>query len=278
MKKAYLFIISLTFLAILSGCQDSAESKNTKASDAPSLTIYSGITMVKPLRELARQFEQQSGIDIHIEQGASGYLYKTIKLDKTGDIYFPGSEKFRQQNTQDKLLTDHVLVGFNRLSLIVPKGNPKKLTADLSQLYDPKISVVLASPDSSAVGKATSNLLKDLNICGKVFENITYFTTDSHRLMKSITDQDADLTVNWYATTRWEENINKVDAIALPPAFEGRQKLEMNLLSFSKNPELAKKFMQFASSEHGLRTFAAFGFLTDDELQKLLANPQAFAD
>ena len=265
----FLSLFSLiSTLFVLSGCGKSEPSDTSQAKD--NLVIYSGITMVKPLKELASEFEKLYQVKIHIEQGASGYLYRTLRSQRTGDIYFPGSESYRLENARDNILLDHVLVGFNRLSFMVTEGNPKKLNSDINQLLNPGISVVLASPDSSAVGKATKKALQDANICKDVFENVTYFTTDSHRLFSSVKTGDADITMNWHASTVWKEYSDKVDSIRLPEHLQQKRRLELNLLSFSKNPELAKKFMAYASSKHGLETFAAYGFLMQDELQALL--------
>lgn len=275
--KNFTFFLSLfalvSTLFALNGCEDSEQSNTSQTNQAQvDLVIYSGITMVKPLKALASEFEKLHQIKIHIEQGASGYLYRTLRSQKTGDIYFPGTESYRLENAEDNILLDHVLVGFNRLSFMVAEGNPKKLNSDINQLLNPEISVVLASPDSSAVGKATKKALKDANICNDVFENVTYFTTDSHRLFSSIKTGDADITMNWHASTVWEEHSSKVDSIELPDHLQQKRRLELNLLSFSKNPELAKKFMAYASSKHGLETFAAYGFLLPGELQVLLNN------
>lgn len=261
----------------LSGCSQ-GNPQDVNDSGKPSLTIFSGITMVKPLTVLAKEFEQLENIDIHIEQGASGYLYRTLRSERKGDIYFPGSANYRIQYQDDKLLLDRVFVGFNRLTLVVAHGNPKHLTNDLKQLTNTELSVVLASPDSSAVGKATSQLLHENRICEAVFENVTYFTTDSYRLFSSIEKGHADMTINWFATTQWEENRDKITPIPLPANLEIKDRLELNLLSFSKQPKLAKKFMQYVGSKHGLQTFANYGFLTEEELALLIENPNAFAE
>ncbi|WP_165395028.1 substrate-binding domain-containing protein [Thiomicrorhabdus indica] len=271
MKSIISLLSSLAFICsffALTGCEKAKQPEKTQTQ--ADLVIYSGITMVKPLKVLADEFERLHQIKIHIVQGASGYLYHTLRSQKTGDIYFPGTETYRIEHAEDNILLDRVLVGFNRLSFVVQQGNPKSLNSDIRQLLNPNISVVLASPDSSAVGKATKTALEDANICMKVFENVTYFTTDSHRLFKSLENGHADITMNWYASTVWKENANKVDAIILHDHLQQKRRLELNLLRFSKNPELAKKFMAYASSKHGLKTFADYGFLLPDELATLI--------
>ncbi|BBP42351.1 substrate-binding domain-containing protein [Thiosulfativibrio zosterae] len=264
-SKSLLLLLSFV---LVSGCEQSPLS-SVKAE--PQLTIYSGITMVKPLMILTKEFEKQHNISIEIKQGASGYLYNTLKVERLGDIYFPGSDSYRIKNKAEGLLTDYVLVGYNRLSFEVLKGNPKNLTDDLNQLTNPQLSVVLSSPESGSVGKNAKMLLDSVGITDAVYQNVTYFTTDSHRIYTAIKNGDADIALNWYATTQWPDHKPYVDAILLPETLAKPKRLELNLLSFSKHPDLAKAFMAFASSEHGLQVFADYGFFTPSELQAQLS-------
>lgn len=261
-------IFTLLGLSFLTGCEQ--KTINSSHSTQSDLIIYSGITMVRPLAKLAAEFETQHGVKVEIKQGASGYLYNTLKLEQNGDIYSPGSDSYRLNNQTDGLLIDFVLVGYNRLALEVAKGNPKGITSDLNQLTNPDLSVVLSSPDSSAVGKNTEAILNHLGITEAVYQNVAYFTTDSHRIYSAIQKGDADVSLNWYATMQWPEQKPYVEAILLPESLVKPKRLELNLLSFSRNPTLAKAFMAYATSEHGLQVFTDYGFLTPEERLQLL--------
>nr|WP_127471378.1 substrate-binding domain-containing protein [Thiomicrorhabdus aquaedulcis] len=109
-------------------------------------------------------------------------------------------------------------------------------------------------------------MLDKLDLTAAVYDNITYFTTDSHRLTSALQQKHADVVLNWYATSQWEENKNIVDVIAIDPNIATLKRLEISLLNFSKQPTVAKAFLNLARSEFGLRTFAEYGFLTPDEL------------
>jgi len=262
-------LIFITILAssLLLGCASDTQTEQNQQAD---LTIYSGLTMLQPLTILAKEFEEQHKVKIEIKRGASGYLYETLKHKQDADIFFPGSDSYRLKNLDDKIWKDHVLVGYNRLALMVPKGNPKRLSDDLKQLTDNNLSVVIASPVSGAVGGNSKKLLDQAGITKDVYMNVTYFTSDSLGLFNAIKKGHADITLNWYAVAKWPNPKAYMDAIPLAPEIAPPKKLELNLMTTSKNPELALKFMQYASSEKGLKTFAEYGFLTDLELTQLL--------
>ena len=268
MMLRHTLLLVITLFLTACGAPDSSDlTHSTNQQKSPDLIIYSGITMVRPLNELVHAFEKQHNIKIEIKQGASGYLYKTIKNEHKGDLFFPGSDSYRIKNAQDGFLKDYVFVGYNRLSLMVAKGNPKNITSDLTQLTNPELSVVLSSPESGAVGRYSKVLLDKNGLTDEVFDNVTYFTTDSHRIFNAIQNGDADIAINWYASSKWPETQEFMQAIILPDSVSPPRRLELNLLSFSERPALAKQFMAFASSKQGLQTFAKFGFLTETELQ-----------
>ncbi|BCN92428.1 molybdate-binding protein [Thiomicrorhabdus immobilis] len=275
--RKYFLLLALLTSSLLSGCDTPENPTNNNTID---LTIYSGITMIRPLSVLAKEFEQQHSVKIDIKQGGSGFLYKTIKAEKKGDIFFPGTDSYRIKSLKqgETLLQEKVFVGYNRIALVVAKGNPKHLTNDLKQLTNPQYSVVLSSPESGAVGKNAKAILDKAGLTKAVYDNATYFTTDSHRIFRAIKEQDADVALNWYATTKWPETADFMDAILLPESIAKPQKLEMSLLSYSKKPNLTIQFMNFASSKHGLEVFAEYGFLTDEELQIALKNITPIAE
>ena len=52
-----------------------------------------------------------------------------------------------------------------------------------------------------------------------------------------------------------------IDVIEIDDKFAPKKKLVLNLLSFSKNPKIAKSFMKFASSTDGKKIMKKYGFL-----------------
>lgn len=256
----------LASVLLLNGCSESTLGQTEPQRERIQVQIYSGITMIKPLRELKTRFEQRHpSVEIKIIQGASSFLWQALQKEQTGDIYFPGSEAYRLANEETGLFKEHVLVGYNRVALVLAQNNPKQLTDDLMQLLDPKLSVVLSTPESGSIGKATRKLLDKLNITESAYLNATFLTTDSHRINDAIVSNRADLALNWYATTKWENRENEIDSFILPADVSPPRRLELNLMSFASQPEWARKFMQLCISDEGLNTFYRYGFFTTEE-------------
>jgi molybdate transport system substrate-binding protein len=231
------------------------------AQSKPELLIYCGITMVKPIKEIAGLMEARHGIKVTISQGGSEDLYEALKLARVGDIYFPGSSSYRQQFLPDGLLGEVTPVGYNVAALMVAKGNPKRVKPDLRELLRTDLAMVVCNPETGSIGNETKKILDRAGLTKEVLNRSAFLATDSRNLVQSMKNQQADLTLNWRATAFFPENRAIVDIVDLDPAISQPSKLELNLLTFSKQPDLARQFMAFAASDDGQAIFRKNGFL-----------------
>ena len=258
MKLLKSLVVAILFLSTVVH----AESKN-------ELLFYVGITMVKPVNELAKNFEKANNCTIKILQGGSQDLYDSAKSSQVGDLYLPGSVSYRDKFLKDGLLLDGKFVGYNKLSLIVKKGNPKNIKASLDELINKELNVVLGNEQSGSIGDATKKLLTKFDLYEKAISNSIYLVPDSRNLINTIKNGEADLILNWHATTFWDDNKEFVEAIVLEDKYSDKAKLVFNLLSTSQNKELSKKFMDYASSTEGREVFKKYGFLDDEDIKNI---------
>lgn len=223
--------------------------------------------MRHPISELAKEFEKRYNVKIHISQGGSRDLYEALKQSQKGDLYFPGSRSYRTNNLKEGLLLEGVLVGYNKAALMVAKGNPKQLTNNLDTLYEKGVKVVICNPNSGSIGKETKQVLDKKGIYEKVYDHSIYLTTDSRKLSEAIKKGHADIVLNWYAPAKWPNNKESVEVIEIGENYAQKKELILTLLSTSKEKELSRAFMKFASSKKGIEVFHKYGFLPDKEVE-----------
>lgn len=228
---------------------------------AEELLIYCGITMVRPMTELARVFEQREGVRILVAQGGSEDLYQSAKKSRRGDLYLPGEPSFRDKHLADGLLGDYEVVGYNQMALFVQKGNPRQVKPSLHELLRKDLVVAIGSAQSGSVGQESKDMLDRLNLYPQVIAKAAFMMPDSRALNISLRRGEADLTLNWRATAFFPDNEPYVDVIDLDPAQAKPQALLLNLLTFSRQPELARRFIQFVRSAEGQAVFRKYGFL-----------------
>ena len=254
--KSIPWLFTLLICIVFVGCDASDSAKN----DAPKeLLIYCGITMIKPMTEIAAQIEAQENCRIIITKGGSGNLLKSIRVNQVGDLYLPGSDTYINTCLKEGLVDETAHVGFNKAALMVPKGNPKGITADLSNLMRKDYYVVIGDPASGSIGKETKRILERKGIFKAVLANARRLTTDSKDLISVLKNQEADLVVNWYAAATWPENQGDVDVLPIDAQYATPKKLVLGLLKTSRQPQIARRFIQFAASEKGHAIFKKYG-------------------
>ena len=254
MKKLFLIFL---ILPLLSACDSSTKAPEIR----PQLLIYCGITMANPIKDIADIVEKEKNITIFITQGGSEDLYNSLENSRKGDLYLPGSASYREKHLHEGLLGDAVHVGYNQASLIVKKGNPNHITADVSQLLRDDIAVVIGNSKTGSIGRETKRILDKQGIYQQVLESAVYVTTDSRNLNKALRDGEADVILNWKATAFFDENKALMDVIDINSNLASPKKLLLNKLTFSKYPELSQYFVDLAVSERGQAIFRRYGFL-----------------
>ena len=225
------------------------------------LLIYTGITMVRPIAELAARFETKEKIKIQIIQGGSEDIYQSARKSRLGDIYFPGEPSYREKYLSEGLFGYHRLVGFNQIALFVQKGNPKKVQPKLTELLRKDIAVLIGNTDSGSIGLETKQTLDRFKLYDKVVTNAAFMMPDSRAINASLKKGEADLAINWRATAFFPDNKPFMDIVDLDPSIAEPQALLLIQLTFSKQAELARKFIDYVASPEGQLVFRNYGFV-----------------
>jgi len=182
--------------------------------EAKTLIFYCGITMRKPMQEIAKEFESKYKTKIKIIPGGSKSLLLTIKKNKNADLYLPGSEGYILSNKT--MFVDYKYVGFNKLAIVVKKNNPKKIIS-LQDLEKEHVRVVLCNHKLSSCGKEAKKVLSKKDKFWKIFDKSIDIALDSRPLNKMVKNY-ADAGLNWQATISWEDNEKYLTAIPIKEA------------------------------------------------------------
>lgn len=230
------------------------------------MLIYCGITMVRPMTEIAQLFEKKENIKITLAQGGSEDLYQSAKKSGVGDLYLPGEPTYRDKYLSEGLLGEFQIVGYNQMAMMVAKGNPHKVKGDVRELLRKDLVVSIGNATSGSVGKETKDILDALKIYQKVVAAAIFLAPDSRGLNNALKKGEVDVVINWRATGFFADNIGALEVIDLDPKLATPQALRLNLLTFSKHKELARRFIAFSAGDEGQAIFRKYGFL-DNRIQ-----------
>ena len=229
----------------------------------PELLLYCGITMVRPMTEISRLFEQRENVKISIAQGGSEDLYQSAYKTGTGDLYLPGESSYYHDHLKEGLFLNYTVVGNNRLALMTRKGNPKHIKADIRELLRRDIVVALGNAESGSVGKESKQVLDNAGLYPKVVRNAAFLSPDSRSLALALKRDEADVTLNWRAVGYFPDNSAALEVIDLDPGIAQPQPLMLILLKSSRHPEVAKRYMALAAGPEGQAIFRKHGFLDE---------------
>lgn len=259
-------IVILMVTLLISSChKDSGNSQGTSGQNQKELLIYCGITMIRPMTEIAKMVEKQENCKIIITKGGSGNLLKSIEYNKTGDLYLPGSDRYHKiiDEKYPGLVTMTQFVGYNKAAIMVQKGNPKNITGDLTAFENKHYGIIIGNPESGSIGKEAKKILEKKGIYKNAVKNALGFTTDSKDLVKAIRTKEADLVINWFAAYTWDDNSQFMDVVEIDSEYIEKKKLIIGRLKYTKHPDIAKKFMDIAGSEKGKQLFKKHGLYFD---------------
>lgn len=223
--------------------------------------LYCGITMVRPMTEIAQAFEKQENVKINIAQGGSEDLFQSAKKSGAGDWYLPGEPSYYQKHLKEGLFGEFVTVGYNQMALMVQKGNPKGVKPDLKEMLRKDLVAIIGNAESGSVGQEAKSILDAMDIYPKVIKQAAFLAPDSRSLVNSMKKGEADITMNWRAVGFFPDNASKIDVIDLDPKLAKPQALLLIQLKSSRNVALAKRFMSFVAGNEGQAIFRKHGFL-----------------
>ncbi len=235
-------------------------------SGKTELLLYCGITMVRPMTEIAQAFEKRENVKITLAQGGSEDLYQSAKKSSVGDWYLPGEPSYYDRHKLEGLFGDYVTVGYNQMALMVQKGNPKGIQSDPREMLRKDLIAIIGNAESGSVGQESKSILDSLGIYPLVVRQSAFLAPDSRSLANAMKKGEADITMNWRAVGFFPDNAARLDVIDLDPRLAKPQALLLIQLRSTKNTDLAKRFMSFVAGAEGQAIYRKHGFLDNQTI------------
>lgn len=277
MKKQILIsLLSLCILFVAVSCSASPQNAQTPAAtpsavtfvtpssvpDAEPVEIYvsAAASLTDPLTRIARLFEEENvSVKVNLNFGASGTLQTQIEEGAPADVFLSAAEKqmniLEEKNlilpkTRKDILTNTVV-------LIVSSDSSLSLTGFEDCLTDTVTMIAIGDPESVPAGQYAK----------EIFTNLGGW---------DIISAKANFASNVKEVLAWTETGNvdcgivyKTDAVAndkvkiIIEAPEGRHQpvvFPAALTAAAKNPEEAKAFLDFLSTDAAKAVFIEAGF------------------
>lgn len=229
-----------------------------------TLLVMAGAASKPAIEEIAKNFEKETGVKVELNVSGSGVLLSQIKIAQKGDVYFPGSVDFICRALKEDLIiaSTETKIVYLVPAINVRKGNPKNIRS-LKDLCKPGIKVIIANPEVVCLGVFAAELAeKNFSAEEKAAfrKNIGNYVESCEKTANVISLDAADAVIGWSVFEKWDPE--RIETVKLAPAEVVRiSYLSAAVTKFSKDPALAKKFIDYMNSPNGgLKVFKKLGY------------------
>ena len=244
------------------------------ASGKTELIVFAAASMTETLTELKAKYEEVNpGVTITYNFDSSGTLKTQIQEGADCDLFISAAPK--QMNALDASCDkeknpdglDFVLEGSrinlleNKVALVVPEGNPKKVES-FNQLVEllKTGDVFFAMGNSDVpVGQYTQKILAFYELNEEELAKAGLITYGSN--VKEVTTQVKEASVDCgvvYGTDAFSAGLEVVDTATKEMC--GQVIYPAAVLNISKNPEAAQAFLDYLTGDEAMAVFEGVGF------------------
>ncbi len=238
----------------LASVAPSASASVTPVPLAGSITVFAGSSLTDAFKKAGDELKLKNpGTQYVFNFGSSSTLATQINSGAPADV-FASADDTNMQKVVDAKLTDGAPAVFvsNRLQIAVATGNPRGITG-LADLAKPGLIVVLAAPTVPA-GKYALESLQKAGVSVKVASQ----EVDVRAVLNKVTLGEADAGIVY--VTDVKSAGTRVTGVDIPDQQQVIARYPMAVVKETKNPRLAKAFVDYLLSDEGQRLLAEFGF------------------
>ena len=244
------------------------------AAEPVELIVFAAASMTETLTELGNTYiEQNPNVTIQFNFDSSGTLKTQIQEGADCDVFISAGQKQMNQlditadaevNTEglDFVLSDTRFdILENKVTLVVPEGNPKDIASfdDLAaKLKDGSVLLAMGNSDVP-VGQYTQKILKyyELDEEALAAAGLLTYGTNVKEVTTQVSEAAADCGII-YCTDAFSAGLTIVDAATKDMC--GQVVYPAAVLNVSKNVEAAQAFLDFLKTPEASAVFETVGF------------------
>lgn len=279
MKKLFSLVLALSMALALTACSGSADTDSTTDDTAETtaepveLHVFAAASMQESLDQVIEAYKAVAPeVAVVATYDSSGTLKTQIQEGADCDVFISAAPKQMNQldaeggeeNTEGLDLVNSATrldLLENKVTLAVPEGNPKGIES-FDQLAELLASgdVFLAMGNSDVpVGQYTQKIFTYYGLNEETLASSGVLTYGSN--VKEVTTQVSEGTVDCgviYATDAFSAGLTVVDEATAEMC--GQVIYPAAVMKNSANPDAAKAFLDFLSTDEAMACFEAVGF------------------
>ena len=249
-----------------SGCGSSAsEGGEGSSSGGGTLTVLAASSLTDAFGELEKRFEERNpGVEVRQSFESSSTLLTQIQQGAPADVFASASEEEMETAVEEGLAGGEPEVFVrNREVIMVPVDNPAGIDR-FRDVAKPGVKLVLAEEGVPAADYAMEILGKADEEYGAGFEkdvlsNVVSREADVRASVNRVAVGDADATFG-YASDYTPDVRDRVEVVPIPPDLNIIATYPIAVLEETREPDLAREWVDLVTSEEGQRVLEEWGF------------------
>ncbi len=245
------------------------EATSTPPIPSGKITVFAAASLTSVFEEIKDAFESEyAGASVTYNFAGSAVLRTQLREGAPADAYASADIDNVRLAFEDGLVADDGRVfAHNRLALIVPRGDPGRITG-LVDLGNSGVKLVLAQPEVP-VGKYAREALQKMQAEGsfgegfadRVLANVVSEESSVKAVVAKVQLGEADAGIV-YVTDVTPELAADVTLIEIPDAFNVVAAYAMAVTSNATDPVTVAAFIEFVLSDEGQAILGAHRFLS----------------
>lgn len=229
--------------------------------------IFAAASLTDAFDEIGAAFSaQHSGVEVILNYGASSTLAAQIGEGSPADVFASANERqMGVAQAAGRVTGDAPIFATNHLVVITPIGNPAGVQS-LADLARPGVHVLLAAPGvpvrdfaEAVFDRAAADSSFGSDYKQRVLANLVSEEQNVRHVTAKIALGEADAGVV-YVTDVSSSVSGRLAVVEIPPQFNITAHFPIGMISDSKQPALARGFVDFVLGPEGQRILAQWGF------------------
>lgn len=264
MKKHWLALLT-AFCLMLTACSttQTAPQASEPAKTEPAkveLMISAAASLTDALNELKTQYEtEHPGTTLTFNFGGSGKLATQITQGAPSDVFLSASKKDMDGLEEQQLIAKDTRQDFTKNALVLIAGNTSAVPiSSFEELNNAAIKhIAVGEPETVPAGRYAKETLDTLKMWDSLSAQMV-LGSDVRQVLTFVESGNAEVGIVYSSDAAASKNV-KVLATAKPEwhkpiVYPGA------VVSASKNPDAAKAFLAYLTSDKGKAILQKYGF------------------
>lgn len=250
MRRAASAMAAMTALLLVAGCEQAGGADPA----VTTLTVLAASSLKEPFTELEHRFEAtHAGVDVTVSFAGSSDLAQQIVNGAPADVFAAANEQ-----TMDTVVNAGLAGGepkvfaTNTLQIVVPPGNPEKITG-FADLARPGLVLVVCAPQVPC-GAATKTIERNTGVTLRPVSE----EPDVKAVLGKVIDGEADAGLVYVTDVKAAGD--RVTGVDFPEAAQAVNRYPAVAIEGSRNRGLAAEFVTLVVGEGGGEVLADAGF------------------